>query len=118
MGFRLNRSYTLLFEGSVLEGLVVSIKATSVATVMEIRENFDNPKLLADLLAEHVTEWNWESEYGATLPVSAESFLSLEEPVLATIIKEWYRAAIGVTAPLDGGSTSGSPLEQIPSESL
>jgi len=117
MGFRLNRSYTLLFEGSVLEGLEINIRATSVATVMEIREHFDDPKLLADLLAQHVTHWNWEDEDGLAVPVAAESFLALEEPVMAAIIKEWYRAATGVTAPLDVESSDGSTLAEIPSQS-
>ncbi len=117
MGFRLSRSYTLLFEGSVLEGLEVHIRATSVATVMQVREHFADPVKLADLLTEHVTEWNYEDEDGRVLPISAESFLTLEEPVLAKIVKEWYRAATGVTAPLDGGSTDGSDQPEIPSES-
>lgn len=118
MGFRLNRSYTLLFEGSVLEGLEVNIRATSVETVMQVREHYDDPTVLAGLLAEHVTEWNYEDADGKTLPIEPGSFLSLEEPVMARIVKEWYRAATGVTAPLDVESTDGSPVAEIPSQSL
>lgn len=110
MGFRLNRTYRLVFEGA-LEGLEVSIRSTSVGTTRQLRDA--TPDLLAEMLADHVIDWNYEDEDGKPLPIAPASFLALEEPVLAAIIREWYRAAAGITAPLEQPSTSGASFPEV-----
>jgi hypothetical protein len=106
MGFRLNRTYVLDFEGTALEGAVVKIRATSIAVMIQLREA-DSDDVLAGLLCEHVVEWNLDDEKGEPLAVTPDAVLGgLERPVLQKICVEWYRAAAGVTAPLDAPSTS------------
>jgi hypothetical protein len=109
MGFRLDRMYVLQFEG-VMEGAYVKIKSTPVGVAIELRSS---PLIerAAELLAEYVQEWNLDGPDDKPLPVTTEAILGgLEEVVVAKIIVEWYKAAVGVTAPLD------QPLEDIPME--
>lgn len=105
VGFRLERTYALTFSGD-LEGFEIDIRSTSVSVVMQLRETrLDEVEKIAELLAQHITRWNYEDEKGETLPITVDTLLGLESPVLAKIAKEWYRAATGVTAPLDEGLT-------------
>ncbi len=120
MGFRLNRTYVLDFSGTALDGLVVKMAATSVATAAEIRSTGEAPAL-ADLIAANMVEWNYEDADGNPVPVEGAAIAAeLEEAVLAAIAREWYKAAVGVTAPLDDASTSGEPSPEvsIPMEDL
>lgn len=117
MGFRLNRTYVLKFSGD-MEGAEIKIRATSTATALDIRASQDVPHLVT-LLAGHVTEWNLERADGSPLPIDPSAIMAeLEEVVLAEILRQWYRAAVGITAPLDSGSTDGEqfPVESIPME--
>lgn len=116
MGFKLGRTYKLVFEGD-MAGAEVVLKATSIATVMKVRES--DAAELADLLAEHVISWNLETAEGEPLPATGEAIREhMEEAVLAVIVRHWFKAAVGVSAPLDDGSTSGEPFleESIPME--
>lgn len=117
MGFRLNRTYKLRFDGA-LEGLEVDLRATSVGTLAVMSDA--DAAGLADLLEQHVERWNYEDQDGNPIPATAENFLGLEEVVLTAICREWFKAAKGITAPLESGSTSGStlPEESIPMETL
>lgn len=100
MGFRLDRTYVLQFEGA-MAGAEVKIRSTSIATMMRIRQVQELSEL-AGLLADHLVEWNLEDEKGEPLPTTADAIMSnLEGVVLGRIAREWYRAASGVTAPLD-----------------
>jgi hypothetical protein len=67
----------------------------------------------AAILAEHIVRWNWDD-----VKPTAEGLMSLEYPVFFEITRQWWRAAKGISAPLDLGSTSGapSPVESIPME--
>ncbi len=112
MGFRLNRTYVLDFAGTALDGLEVKIGATSVATSSAIRDSQSATDLCA-LLAENMLEWNYADATGEVVPITAEAIgANLEESVLAKICREWYKAAVGVTAPLDESSTSGEPYRE------
>lgn len=113
MGFRLNRTYVLDFDGTALAGLVVKLRSTPVSAALDVAAA-DTDAALAGLLAEYVTEWNYEDPDGAPVPLTVEGILSnLERPVLQRICKEWYKAAVGVTAPLDGPSTSTAPSVEL-----
>lgn len=117
MGFKLDRIYVLEFEGD-LQGAIVKLRATSVDTVEQIRTSDKNQ--LKEMLADHVTEWNLEDRHGNPLPISSSAIgTHMEEAVLAEICLQWYRAAVGVTAPLDAGSTNiGRDLEETISMTL
>lgn len=122
MGFRLNRVYRLIFEDyPQLHGLEVAIRSTPAAVAVEMRglDISDGGAQMAKLLAEYVTEWNYEGADGQVLPIAPESFMSLEQTLLATIAREWYYAAVGISAPLERTSTDTSPSpeqESIPME--
>jgi hypothetical protein len=121
MGFRLNRTYALRWDGD-LAGLEVDIRSTSVATMREVRAMrvSENEEGLSKILVDHIARWNFEDESGEILPVTVENLLSQEPVVLGAIAREWYLAASGVSAPLDLGSTSSPPSEEvsIPMETL
>lgn len=100
MGWRMDRTYVLKFEGA-MEGAEVKIRATSVGTVLALRGASD-PAVVAGLLSEYLESWNFDDEKGEPLGTSPEDILGgVEQPVLQHIAQEWYKAATGVTAPLD-----------------
>lgn len=115
MGFRLDRTYVLQFEGA-MEGAYVKLRATPVGVALELRGGESSSLSIqraAELLAEYVQEWNLDGLDDEPLPVTAEAILAgLEEVVIAKIIVEWYKAAVGVTAPLD------PPTEDIPMDPI
>lgn len=114
MGFRLDRTYVLVFEGA-MEGAEVSIRATSIGTVLKLREITEAAEL-AKLLADHLVAWNFEDADGNPLPTTTEAIMeNLEGVVIGRIGREWYRAATGVTAPLEPSISMESSLEmEIP----
>jgi hypothetical protein len=110
VGFRLDRTYVLEFEGA-LAGAEVAIKATSVGTVLKLRDVAD-AKEVAELLASHLIGWNLEDRDGNPIPTTAEGILdNVEEAILGRIAAEWYKAATGVTSPLDGPNSMESSLD-------
>lgn len=116
MGFRLDRKYILEFDGA-MAGAEVVIKATSVGTVLKLRDvnEITGQQELAELLATHIEEWNFEDADGQPLPITVEAIMdNIESVVLVRIAREWYKAATGVTAPLDGPSSMESTLEMEP----
>lgn len=118
MGFRLNRTYKLKFAGD-MEGAEVAIRATPISTVLALREITDDTRAMVEHLVQYVTEWNLDGPDGKPLPLETDAILDgLEEAVLAEILLQWYRAATGISSPLDDGSTSGEPfpVESIPME--
>lgn len=115
MGFRLNRTYVLNFADTALDGLEVKIRSTPVAVWVRLRSATDEE--LAELLAEYMTSWNYEDTSGKPVPIAQDAIMAeLEMPVLARICTEWYKACAGVTAPLDGPSTSGEPSPGVSPE--
>jgi hypothetical protein len=122
VGFRLDRTYVLEFEGA-MEGAYVKLKATPVGVALELRGTPGEALSIqrgAELLAEHVIEWNLDGPDDQPLPVTKDAILAgLEEVVIAKIIVEWYRAAVGVTAPLDPPGADGTLTdEDMPMESI
>jgi hypothetical protein len=111
MGFQLNRIYELRWPEGDLAGLEIDIRSTSLGTQAKMRDA--DAAELAEILEAHIVRWNWDD-----IKPTSEGLLSLEEPVFNQIIREWWKAARGITAPLDLGSTSGtpSPVESIPME--
>lgn len=112
MGFRLDRTYTLEFEGA-MAGAYVKIKATPVGVTMELRAAGMEKDRAIELLAQYVEEWNLDGPDGKPLPITADAIKNgLEEVVVAAILVEWYKAAVGVTAPLDPPGADGTLTDQ------
>lgn len=120
MGFRLDRSYKLTFEESALEGAEVRLRSTPVGVMLKFMEDVSFEDA-AKLLAEYLIDWNLENAEGQPIETTPEAMMaSLEKVVLDRIIREWMRAARGVTAPLEPPSNSGEQLvaASIPMETL
>ena len=113
MGFKLGRIYVLEFEGTGLEGAVVKLRSPSIDLIDTLLE-LERDEAYAAMI-EHVTEWNLEAADGTPLPLTLAALKAEAEPgVPMLILKEWYRAARGVTAPLDPRSAAGTqqPAEE------
>lgn len=116
MGFRIDRTYVLEFEGA-MAGAYVKIKSTPVGVALELRNSMDVDRAV-ELLAQYVIEWNLDGPDDEPLPITVEAIKGgLEEVVVAKILVEWYRAARGVTAPLDPPGADGTLTDtDIPME--
>src|ERR1700745_2378835 len=124
MGFRLNRSYVLEFEGA-MEGAFVKLRKTPIGVVLELRGGEDRSGVVTDrraagLLSEYVADWTLEDENGQELARTADAILAnLEQPELTKIMVEWLKAAAGITAPLDPPGAAGTltdadmPMQEI-----
>lgn len=98
MGFKVGRVYVLEFDGTGMEGAVVKMRSPSIATMEEWRELEE--ERVREVLVQHVAEWNLEDDAGP-VPVTVAGLNSLEPQVVGLISREWWRAARGLTAPLD-----------------
>jgi hypothetical protein len=115
MGYRLGRTYSLQFQGA-MAGAEVKLRSANVATVLELRRLIgdEDRAALVELLADNLLEWNLEDADGEPVPPNAAGILEhLEEVVLGVILREWYKAATGVTAPLDEPSTDSAPSVEL-----
>ena len=93
-----------------MAGAYVKIKSTPVGVAMQLRVSSatDSRGIIA-LLAEYIMEWNFEDVAGAPLPITTEAIeANLEAPVISAIVTEWYKAALGITAPLDPPGADGT----------
>jgi hypothetical protein len=107
MGFRLDRTYTLQFEGN-MSGAYVKLKSTPVGVSVRLRTSI-SVKEAVELLTRYLDEWNLEDADGKTVPFTVEAIMeNVEEVVIAKILVEWYRAAAGITAPLDPPGADGT----------
>lgn len=106
MGFQIGRVFELDFTDTDADGAVVKMKSCSIATIIELGEA--GYLRFAEIIAEHVKEWNLEDE-GKPVPVTAEGVMSLESPFRDLIYVEWQRATRGITVPFDRRSKPGGP---------
>lgn len=106
MGFKLGRSYDLRFTGA-MTGAEVSIRSTPVEVMLRLAGDITFAES-AELLAEYVTDWNLDGLDDQPLKVTtADIMANMEAAVLEKVVREWYKAARGVTAPLDPPSGDG-----------
>jgi hypothetical protein len=122
MGFQVGRTFSLEFEDTDADGAVVKIRSASIATIVELRTCTLVRE--AEIVAEHVTEWNLE-DGEVSVPISGAGVLSLEEPFKNLIINEWLQATRGISVPFDRRSSDGvkppeaeQPEPSIPMEPL
>lgn len=91
-----------------MEGAYVKIKSTPVGVALELRSGIDANRAI-ELLVQYVQEWNLDGPDDKPLPIDVEAVKAgLEESVIAKIIVEWWKAAAGVTAPLDPPGADGT----------
>lgn len=108
MGKRLERrTYVLHFEeGTYLEGAEIRIRSTPIGVVEKLEESTYRQSI--PIFLEYLDSWNLEDADGERVKYTEEAILeALEWPVLASIMRQWYHAALGVTAPLDPPSSNG-----------
>lgn len=119
MGFRVGRVFELDFgeEGETgLAGAMVKIRSCSVEALEEFTTTDDEVRG-AEILAEHLIEWNLEDFEGKPVPMTAAGLRSLDPPAARLIVIEWLRAVRGVSAPFDRRSASGGlPPQEAPAE--
>jgi hypothetical protein len=126
MGFKVNRIYELDFSGTEWAGAIVKMRSPSIATMNAWRDLEEED--VQRILIEHVTEWNLEDDAGP-IPREIDEVLARVEPqALALLAREFWRAARGVTAPLDPrtiqqavsstGSTGGGASPPMESSEL
>jgi hypothetical protein len=127
MGFQLGRTYVLKFTDSALDGAEVRLRSTSIGTTMKLREPDLPWPALIQMLIDHVIDWNFTTQDDEPLPVTSEAVSAhMEQVVLLRIVREWMRAATGISAPLDPPSTDGTQdsqetsldLTEIPMDTL
>lgn len=124
MGFEFPEDhYKLTFAGvEGMDGLEITMLPMSVGTALKLQElqekkptgKEDREDVLAmmQLVVDHTVSWNLERD-GAPVPVSLEEVQKLRPARYQRIVREWDLAGTGVSAPLDGGSTSGDSLPEV-----
>ena len=118
MGFGLGRTYVMEFEeGTYLAGAEIRVRSASIGTVEQL-ESLQFADALP-LFLDHVESWNLEVD-GRPLPIEIEAVRNaMEAPVRDKLIREWYKAAVGVSAPLDpplpAGDSSRTTDDEVPS---
>lgn len=107
MGFRLGRTYSLEFEaGTYLAGAEITLRSASVDTVLAVEEM--TADVAFPLFIDHVVSWNLEDADGNALPIDVKAaYAIMEVPVQRKLVNEWYRAATGISTPLDPRSNDG-----------
>ena len=107
MGFKLGRTYVLQFEkGSYLDGAEIRLRSANIDTVLALEELKAHDAL--PVFVDHVEEWNLEDRNGNPIPIEANALRKeLELPVVNRLMRDWYKAAVGVAAPLDKMSSNG-----------
>jgi hypothetical protein len=112
MGFQLGRGIVLVFEGA-LEGAEVRLRPTPIAVTLQLQGDVSF-KEATDLLVEYVTSWNFEGIDGQPLKLAHDDIMAnMEVAVLEKVMHEWYKAARGVTTPLESPSKDGEKQSTV-----
>lgn len=123
------KKYSITFADGDYEGLNVILRSVTIRELRELRADrpdetpAETTERMAQVVAEHLVEWNREDEAGMPLAPTLESLLDEEPDFIHLLVAEWTQAIAGVPAPLESSSGSGdsaveSILTEIPSESL
>lgn len=118
------KQFKLEFDDAVkedMEGCEVLAKRVSMAKMLEFQrlgalpgyEGFDE---MIAIFATAIVAWNLEDDDDEPLPVTLENLMEQEGPFVTALMNSWQTTQAGVSAPLDGASSSGetSPDLQIP----
>jgi hypothetical protein len=108
--------YTLSFEGSSLDGLVVRMGALSVGeygkmirlmNVNSLSEAGDANDEIIRMFAASLRKWNVEDKAGDPVPTTLSAVEAQEQPMILTIFTAWQKAMSDVGEDLEKGSASG-----------
>lgn len=109
MGMPGRRTINLEFEGG-MAGTEIKLKAASVNTMLALRSISIQDAV--PLLAEHLISWNIENDDNEIVAFDEKQICDEVEPqMIRIIISEWYKVAVGISAPLDPPSNDG-PVSQ------
>ena len=115
-GFPGRRVIVLEFD-SAMAGAEVTLRAASVETMLAVREA--TVQEAVPLLAENLISWNLTGSDGEVIAFEEKHILREVEPtILMKIIGEWYKVAVGISAPLDLPSNNGPPKQDTAVEEL
>ena len=120
--------YRLVFADEDMAGLEVTMTSVPMGDLLKLQQldpksaaqNPEEFRKLLEIFAGAMLEWNLDDDNDQPVPISVDSFLKEDIDFIFEIIKAWSDAVAGVSAPLDGGSTSGgtSPEASIPMDTL
>jgi hypothetical protein len=117
-------TYTLNFQGTDMDGLVVVMKQPSIGEIMGVKRAHDDGDNADDRALEtfvrNLVSWNLARPDGSDVPATKEGLLEQSVGFMSTVITAWAQAVSGVSGPLEMPSTSGSPSleEQIRTATL
>lgn len=123
MGFNVGRVLRLVWDdGTDLAGAEIVMKSTPIGVVLQIEEDRTMTEV-AGIFVKFVKEWNLtytdDDEKEQPIPITHEGVLEhVERPMLMEFIKQWHRAALGITAPLVLSSGDGEPSPDTEPEEL
>lgn len=128
MGFEGKKVLKLKFADPEYADLEVVVRRPTMEQVIAVgsrREELQSAsemevlKPLAELMCSLLIGWNLENE-GEPVPHTATALLAQDFDVAQTILKAWEDHAIGVSAPLEQGSSGGEPslVASIPMATL
>lgn len=112
----------LTFEGSMYEGLEVTMDSVSTGTVLDIMEQFEaaksgDPAAVLTLLAGFSTAleaWNIEDrKSGQPVPADLDGLRTLDFTLAMAIIGAWVGSVSSAPPPLPGSSPSGGPSPEV-----
>ena len=115
------KQYRLDFAGhDTLNGLEVTLHGMSIGEFLEVQklqglteDDNEGTTQMIQHFVDHLVAWNVTTETGVAVLPTMEAVAGLDVDTVLEIISAWLRAIAGVSAPLDGDSTSGlSSLEE------
>lgn len=111
----------LTFDGSMYEGLEVTMDAVSTGTVLDIMENFDAAKSgdtaafksLLDGFSGALESWNIEDRRtGEPVPATLAGLRTLDFTLAMAVIGAWLGTVSEAPPPLPNGSSSGGGSQE------
>jgi hypothetical protein len=116
MGYKVKKKlYKLIFADEDMAGLEVVMTSVPMGDLLALQQI--DPKVAAtdpaqfrtlmEIFAGAMLSWNLEDADDQPIPITADDILAQDIDFIMAIISAWTSAISGVSAPLDGGSTSG-----------
>ena len=125
MGYRRKKTMTLRWVSGEMQGLEVEVRRVSVDTLFDVAATVDkrmaskeNFRAAVNELVAFIVGWNYETDDGKPVPVSAETLLAEDADFTMAIFKAWADALGGVSAPLEQPSPDGELEAGLPVEVL
>lgn len=113
------KTYLLQFDDEEYQGLEVEMTGASLGVILDLQrlsERLDatggaaNSAVIQEMIevfSTKVIRWNLLDENDQVVPHTPEGLATQDLPFIMTLIAAWTKAVAGVSAPLDGASSSG-----------